>query len=247
MSDSAPPAVWKGSGSDRREPILAVLGCVAAAGVLLLALDQAWLRVDLTARAPLPSSSQTFTGHDVRGDPLVAFAVIFAAAGLALIPARRVARLLVGAVMVGTGLTVVAVIWFYLADGGAGAADYLTRGRKDPTASMPPMDPELFALPALLGLLAGGIAVAVGIFTIVRCSRWPVMGARYARRAGSGTDDSSMTSVATGPARQTDPAPAVSEAAMWSALERGEDPTLTAPDPDVQHPAQPPDQPVAGR
>ncbi len=213
------------AGADRRGLVLAVVGCLVAAGLPLITLDQLWLQVDVPALAPHPASTEAFAGREVQPDLLVPFAICFAAAALALLPSRRRGRLIMAVALVGAGLLLVGAVCVYLADGGAGAAQYLIRDRLDPTASVAPPEPEMFLLPPGLVLLGGAIAIAVGIFTALRCSRWPVMGIRYERRgaAGSGAADEGTAEEDAERAKQ-ESAP-VSEAAMWAAIERGEDPT----------------------
>ncbi len=209
--------------ADRRGLVLAVAGCVAAAAALLLGAGQVWLRVGLPARAPLPAVSQTFTGGEV-ADALVPLGILVGAAGLALIAARKVGRLIVGVVVLAAGLLSAAAVGFFLYDDGDNAATSWAQGYAVSAESLVPQR-DLFRLPALLALAGGGVAVAVGIFVIVRGRRWPVMGARYERRPGAASaagDGRARAGSTDGPRGAQQP---VSETAMWAALERGEDPT----------------------
>jgi hypothetical protein len=132
--------------------VLAVLVCVAGAGLALLAARASWA-VEVTVRpAPLPDLRTEHTGGDVRPWlPAVAW-VALAGAG-ALLATRTVVRQVVG------GLLVLA---------GAGIA--LGAG----TSGAPGGWPVLAA--------AGGLAVVgAGGLTVARSRAWPAMGTRYER------------------------------------------------------------------
>lgn len=233
------------SGSDAGGLLVAVMSCLLAAGVLLAASGLDWLQASIAMEPPLPDARKSFTGGEVI-DALVAIGILVGAAGLALIATRWPGRLAVGVVLIVGGLLTLAQVGFFLYDAGmqtawSWAQDYATAG-----SSVLP-DHQVSPAPAVVALLGGLITVNVGIFTIVRRRRWPVMGARYERRARSRADDTLPAPGTNGPEAQVDTAPVVTEAAMWSALERGEDPTATSPDPRAPEAAEPPDQPVPGR
>jgi uncharacterized membrane protein (TIGR02234 family) len=66
----------------------------------------------------------------------------------------------------------------------------------------------------LMAVVAGALALAVGLLVLLRGRRWPAMGRRYERGEPG----------AAGPAKR----PATDEdraSAAWRALDRGEDPT----------------------
>ncbi|MDQ3715892.1 MAG: Trp biosynthesis-associated membrane protein [Actinomycetota bacterium] len=213
------------AGSDRRGLLLAVAGCVVAATVLLLASEQEWLRLSLPAQPPLPGESQKLTGQEVV-DSLVPVGIVIGAAGLALIAARRIGRLVVAVVLVVAGLLLMALIGFFLYDDGSSVAYSWAQAYAEPGESAFPAR-DVSVLPAVVALLAGGIPVAVGCFTLARGRWWPVMGVRFERRTSLDASGEAAGPSRSGTAERCDPRPAVSEAAMWAALERGEDPTIS--------------------
>lgn len=245
MSEPRPPAYSNTSGSDRRGLPLAIVGCLVAAGVLLAASGLEWLQASIAMEPPLPEVEKAFTGGEVI-NALVGIGILVGAAGLALIASRWPGRLVVAVVLIVVGLVTVVGVGFFLYDGGGQTAWSWAQAHAAPGSSAFP-EREVTPAPAVGALLGAVLAVAVGILTIVRCRRWPVMGARYERRTRSSTGHTLTAPVATGAATRHDSAPAVTEAAMWSALERGEDPTATSPDPRSHEAAEPPDQPVSGR
>ncbi|MDQ3052950.1 MAG: Trp biosynthesis-associated membrane protein [Actinomycetota bacterium] len=235
--DRASPAM------DRRGLLLAVIGCVGSAAAMLLASGQGWLRVSLPARAPLPGASQTLTGQEVV-DALVPLGILVGVAGLALIATRRIGRLLVASVVLLAGLTVVAVVGSFLYDDGSLQASQWAQARA-PVGESLAADREVVTWPAILALVGGLVAVAVGSYTLLRSRCWAVMGARYERRTASTADDRKGAVAGAGTAATTPPAGG-SETAMWAALERGEDPTAKpGPAGSDEAPGATRDQPLA--
>ncbi|MDQ3576076.1 MAG: Trp biosynthesis-associated membrane protein [Actinomycetota bacterium] len=201
---------------------MAVVGCVVAAAILLLASGQSWLQVALPARAPLPAARETLTGQEVV-DSLVPVGLLVGAAGLALIATRHIGRLVVAGIVVLAGLAVLAAVGFFLYDDGSLQAVQWAQARTGGGESVQ-ANRDVSIGPAVLALLGGLSSVTVGVFTLVRSRSWPVMGARYQRRATS-----TAPGVADRPGgaheESSRPQVATNEAAMWAALERGEDPT----------------------
>ncbi|GAB7037797.1 MULTISPECIES: Trp biosynthesis-associated membrane protein [Catenuloplanes] len=148
-----PVASGPGAGG-RRAFTLALLLCVAGAGLALYAVTRVWL-VEVTERpAPLPPRSADRTGSDllVWLQPL---AVVALAGAGALIATRALVRRAIGGLVAALGLAIA-----------AGAATELAAG----------------VWPALTSL--GGAAVAAaGAWTVARGADWPSLGARYERPA----------------------------------------------------------------
>jgi len=138
----------------RRELASAVLVDLAGAGLALFAATRTWA-VEVTARpAPLPPVRTAETG----GAVLSALGVVALAGAGALLATRGRGRTVVGVLLAGIGLGIV-----------AGAVPGLPAG-----------------WPALCA--AGGLAVAAaGAFAVARGHGWPHMGTRY-ERAASRTD-----------------------------------------------------------
>lgn len=201
--------------SDRRGLLIAVVGCVLAAALLLLSSGWVWLDVALPALAPLPGVRDMLTGQEL-APMLVPVGILTGAAGLALIATRRLGRLVVAAVLVAAGLLVAARVGFLLYDDGSLAALSWAQTRSPSVGDSPFPQRDLFEVPAVFALIAGGMVVAVGALVMFGSRRWPVMGQRYERRTRSAVEQ----------------APATGEATMWAALDRGQDPTAApAPPP----------------
>ena len=206
---------------------LAVIGSVAAAAALLLAAGQVWLHVALPPNPPLPGVSASFTGQQMAG--LVPIGILAGAAGLALIAGRRIVRLAVGSVLVLAGLLTVGRMWFQIDDEGWLTAFSWAQRYQPQDASLESIIPDrdFSAAPAWLALIGGGLIFAVGMMTILRSRRWPVMGARFERsRTATRTEVGDPHGAPKDPKASDAPA---SEGAMWAAMERGEDPTSTSP------------------
>lgn len=223
--DSAPNAP---APADRRGLRLAVVGCVVAAAVLLIVSGQAWLQVSLAAVPPLPAVRQSLTGQAVLSS-LAPVGVLVGASGLALVATRRIGRKIVGVALVAAGLLAAGTVAFFLVDDGALAALNWAQGRSSAVGDSALPDREVAVLPALLAVVAALLALAIGVVSVLRSNRWPVMGARYERRSGTpapnSDGDESDDPKTDGPQPRTGGSPQAQEAAMWAALERGEDPT----------------------
>jgi len=209
--------------STPRGLLLAVVGCVVAAAILLLAAGQGWLQVALSARAPLPAARETLTGQQVV-DTLVPVGLLVGAAGLALIATRQIGRLVVAGIVVLAGLVVLTAVGFFLYDDGSLQAVQWAQGRVGAGESVL-AERDVSTGPAVFALLGGLSCVAVGVFTLLRSASWPVMGARYQRRATSSAPDVQDRPDGAD-AESSRPPAATNEAGMWAALERGEDPTV---------------------
>lgn len=212
--------------ADRRALLMAIAGCLAAAVAMLLASGQVWLEVALAPQPPLPGVSRAFTGGEVV-DLLVPISILVGAAGLALIATRRVGRLVVASIVVLAGLLVLVAVGFFVYDEGSTAAYSWAQAYAAAGESVFP-DREVSVMPAVLALVAGVIALASGLLSILGSRRWPVMGARYEPRTGSVSGTRVSEPSAVQPAAPANSSPPANEAAMWAALERGEDPTAAS-------------------
>lgn len=230
--------------SDRRGLVLAVAGCLVATSVILVSSGQRWLLAELPAEPPLPGVSQEFSGGEAV-DVLMPIGLLVGAAGLALIATGRIGRLVIGVVLVAAGTLLVVAIGFFLYDDGVSVALSWAQAYAPPGGSVWP-ERDLAAAPAVVALIAGAIALAVGLLAIAGSRRWPVMGARYERGRRRVPSENAATVAA--PGSVTDAAPAVNEATMWTALDRGEDPTASPPRPGPSNAREtPPDRPPSGR
>ncbi|MEN3358228.1 MAG: hypothetical protein V7637_2210 [Mycobacteriales bacterium] len=198
----------------RREMVAVLLLGLGGAGLALLAGGRVWLRVDAPRRTPLPDVAVALSGRTV--EPLVPALGVVGLAGLvALLATRGRGRRIVGGLLAASGLLLAvraagrvagpdqATAWALLAD--AGKTSGIPPGTAL-TASTSPVWPVLVVLAGLALLLAGAGA-------LLRSRRWPGMSTRYDAPASAPT-----------PAKT---AKTASPAAVWDALDRGDDPTAS--------------------
>ena len=210
-----------GPAAARRGLAIAVVGCLAGAGLALFAAAQTWVVEEGLRPVPLPPLGIPRPGSElVPGVPALAY-VALAGAG-AILATRRRLRTVVGALVSFVGLVMVVLL----------------QGALDNTG----VDLLWVALVAVGGLLV----TAAGVFTLRNGARWPGLGARYERPApappdpaGSGPSTATPVPEATGAGSASDTRPAESgrpegaavdsatrqHTAWWDAIDRGEDPT----------------------
>jgi len=178
----------------RRGLGVAVTGCVLSGAVALFAVGRAWLHYTVP-RNGLADLRATATGHAAAGAAATLALVILA--GVVVLPATRgLGRRIAGVVVALAGLGV-----SYLA--------VLTVARTTDQLDVPEAstytDGRATAWP-WIALVAGGVAIATGVFAAVASGGWPAMGRRY----------ESAGSAKRGPATET---------SMWDRLDEGDDPT----------------------
>jgi uncharacterized membrane protein (TIGR02234 family) len=189
----------------RGELTAAVVGAAVAGGLALTAGGQTWAQVTVARPAPLPPVESTLSGASVA--PLVpAAGLVLLAAAVALLAVRGIGRAAVGLLVVVAGAV---LVWSgtRTLTGGVDATAV-----RDATVDVTAAWPVLAVLAGVLGIAAGGLAV-------LRGRTWPAMGRRY-ERPGAEADGT--------PDRRSDDDRARD---AWTALDRGEDPTDTAPAP----------------
>jgi uncharacterized membrane protein (TIGR02234 family) len=192
----------------RREMAAAVVAAAAAGGLALSTGGQAWLTATLQRPAPLPPVTEQLTGSVFA--PLVpAGGLVLLAAAVALVALRGAGRVLVGLLAaVAGGVLGWSGLRTLLTDADVTAAGVVGSGTPGSTLTA-----EVSAAWPVLVLVAGLLAVAAGLLTVLRGSSWPGMGRRYERPAAA---------TAAPVRRRTDEDRALD---AWRALDRGEDPT----------------------
>jgi len=176
---------------------------MAGAGLLLLASGRPWTRTVLEVAAGLPRSTLVSTGHDLA--PLAAGTGIAGLATLAgVVATRGWLRRLTGLLAAALGLAgALACAWAFVAEEAQPAAG---RVLVDETTAWP-----------VVGVAGGVLLLGSGALGAVHGDLWPAMGRRYDTPAGdrrSGRPSGESGSDA---------------AALWDAIERGDDPTAAAP------------------
>jgi uncharacterized membrane protein (TIGR02234 family) len=186
---------------------LALLLEVLGAGGALLVSTRTWQTVTTPRPAPLHDDVLQVSGRTVDAAP-TALALVALAGVVAVLATRGVVRRIVGAVLALTGA---GLVWRAIASSGAmsvGRARTLVgehRATVDVSSVVPRVDAH--AAWPVLTLVCGLLVAASGALIAWRGHRWQAMSARYEAQP-------------TGP---VDPAKAA--ATLWTALDRGEDPT----------------------
>jgi uncharacterized membrane protein (TIGR02234 family) len=193
--------VGQGAG---RELAGVVALCALGGGMVLFAVGRPWVEIVARRPSPLPDVTVALSGRSL--EPLVAGLGIVGLAGVVgLLATRRWGRLVVAAIVALSGLGVLVPALTRLTAPDAAEATALledpgrSAGTATVTATAHPGWPLLAAVGGLL-LVLGGLAA------LLRSRRWPTMSARYET-----------------PAARTDRPR--TDAAVWDALDRGDDPT----------------------
>ncbi len=184
-----------------------LLDLLGAAGALLISL-RTWQTVQTARPAPLHADVLQLNGRTVDAAP-TALALVALAGIVAVLATRGVARQVVGVVLAlaGAGL-----VWRALASSGrlsaARARALVSEQHRtvDASAAVPHISTQA-AWPALT-VVCGVLVLVAGVLIAWRGQRWQVMSARYEART---------------PASDADGARAATT--LWTALDRGEDPT----------------------
>jgi uncharacterized membrane protein (TIGR02234 family) len=211
-----------------RQFTLILLVCAAGAGLVVLAVRQAWAHAVFTAPRPFPSQDIAVSGQQLV--PLASALALAALACLAaVIATRSVARRAAGVLLaiLGAGaaaaaaapVTASAVLAAARAQAGSGSAGGSTTSGTSSAGSAHVLIVAGSAGHALMTgapwravAVCGAVAIVLaGLATAWRGPRWPVMSARFDRDKG-------------GPA----PRPRTDSASIWESLSRDLDPTVEA-------------------
>ncbi len=210
----------------RREITLVLLAGAAAAGLVLLAVRQAWAHAVFTPPKPLPAQDIAVTGQQLV--PLAGALALAALACLAAVIAtrsalRRGAGVLLAVLGAGTaaavlaGLRAPAVLAAARAAalsgplGGSTTGGTSSGGAVHQIVIAGPGQAIAAGAPWRAAAAAGAVVIVLaGLATAWRGPRWPVMSARFERSAP-----------ARAPARRHD----TDAATMWESLSRDVDPT----------------------
>jgi uncharacterized membrane protein (TIGR02234 family) len=177
----------------------AVLGCLVSGAVVLLAQGRTWARID-GAFGPRAMSGRVFTGA------LTTLGLVALAGVVAVAATRRRSRVPVGLALAVCGAAVVAIALDAIRDteGPVYAAYRAPAAVGEVVAVAPVAWPVHETAWPYATVGAGLLLAATGVLVAVRGPRWAALGARY--------------DAPTAPRPRTD-------ADLWSALDRGEDPT----------------------
>lgn len=193
------------------------LDLLAAAAALLIS-TRIWQTVVTVRPRPLADDVLLVNGRTVEAAP-TALALVALAGVVALVATRGWWRRVIGGVLVlaGTGL-----VWWSLAGLTPLPADRaraLVTARHSGVGVDPAVVPQVsvHALWPWASAVCGVLVVLAGLLALVRGHRWTAMSSRYEPQAGGLS--SAPDAAAPGGAEHS------SSTALWSALDRGDDPT----------------------
>jgi uncharacterized membrane protein (TIGR02234 family) len=242
-------------GTPARQFALALVACVAGAGLIVLALRQAWAHAVFTPLHPLPAQDISVSGQQLV--PLASALALAALACLAaVIATRSLARRVAGVVLaaLGAGAAVAAAVPIHasavlaaaLTQGTSGAPGGSTTSGTSSGGTAHGLiiagsaaHAVMTGAPWRAAAVCGGVVIVLtGLATAWRGPRWPVMSARFERHQGDpggrgglgGTVSPQDRGVPGG--RPPGPAqpPRASTASMWESLSRDLDPTVEGAD-----------------
>jgi uncharacterized membrane protein (TIGR02234 family) len=199
---------------DRAEFALTLLVQVVAAGAAALIATRSWQQVAVGRPRPLADVVVPLSGRAIDAAP-TAFALVALAGVVAVLATRGWVRRAVGTVI---GLSGVGLAW---RSGTALSHLSARRGLDLARAHRAGLDVggvesvavRVHPLWGWLSLFAGVAVVAVGVIIAVRGAVWATMSARYERADAHPDPDAAAR------------ARARADATMWTALDRGDDPT----------------------
>lgn len=210
VPDHATPDPTAASG--RRELTAAAVGCLLASGLVLVAVGRPWVRFTVGTATSLDVRSIA-TGHDLAGASSALGLVVLA--GVVALPATRgVSRVIVGGLMLLSGVGIVVAT-----QASAFSPSRAVTSRAVQAAGLHGAKAKAVAATGWpwFALVGGLLAIAVGALTMLRSRRWPAMGRRYEVGRKPVAVSSSQTS-----SSET----SSSETSMWDRLDEGDDPTI---------------------
>ncbi len=177
---------------------------IGAAAVLLIATRE-WQTITTVRPHPFTDDVVGVSGRTVDG-AVTALALVALAGVVAIIATKGMARRVIGALVAASGLGLVWRIVTAIPAVDAARARDLVRAAHPQVAGT--MHVTTHVVWGLLSLAGAVLVIAAGLVTAVRGGQWAGMSARYSRT-------------------EVDPeqARARADASLWTALERGDDPT----------------------
>jgi uncharacterized membrane protein (TIGR02234 family) len=209
------------------EYALALLLDLVGAAVALLVAGRTWQVVHTPRPRPLADDVLHLTGRTVDAAS-TALALVALAGVVAIVATRGIARRVVGAVIAAAG---VGTVWRAIAAAGAVNAARARAFVREYHPTVPtgvrtaPVVTVTGSWPALT--VGCGVLIALaGMLVAWRGHRWPALSARYENRGGDAPTAASSSPATADEDAQAAQARAV--AAMWNALDDGDDPTSTS-------------------
>lgn len=211
----------RAAGRARRERGAVCGTLILAGGALLGVLTQPWAEVAVARAAPLPNLHETIGGRTVA--PALGGAALVALAGaVAVLAASGWARRAVGVLLSATGLAAAYGAARLLRGPDDARARELIADRTSGVGIGGRFPVEVISHPGwpAVALVLGVVIACAGVVAAVRGSRWSAMAARYEAPAGRADAREASSSH-----NSSDAAAPQSDLALWTALDRGDDPT----------------------
>jgi uncharacterized membrane protein (TIGR02234 family) len=214
----------------RAEYVIALLLELLGAALVLLVATRDWQTITTVRARPFSADVLGVSGRTLDGAP-TALALVALAGVVAVLATKGVVRRVVGALV---GLAGVAIVWRSVAAApsvSAARAAGLVRDRHETVgaSAVVAQHVTVHAAWAVLSAVGGVLVLAAGVLVAWHGARWGAMSARYERPAGTSAEDAERSR-------------ARADAALWTALERGDDPTAddtAAPtEPDAARPSR---------
>lgn len=183
----------------KRELQLAVLLCLLGSAVILFALGRPWFSVETAHRITIQAVRASVAGDKVASGAQ-ALGYVGLAGVVALAATKRWGRVLVGVLVLASGVGVIVSVCRVLADGVQRRA-LATLGPGEFTA------PSTTSGWAWLVLVGGVLLIGSGLLVAVRGRRWAALSSAYEAPSSRA------------------PEPPATDKGVWDALDRGEDPT----------------------
>ncbi|MGH8962123.1 MAG: Trp biosynthesis-associated membrane protein [Jatrophihabitantaceae bacterium] len=188
---------------------------IGAAGALLIS-TRNWQSVLTPRPRPFGDDVLHLNGRTVDAAP-TALALVALAGVIAVIATRGLIRQIIGTVIALAGLL---LIWRSLADLGAVSASRARSLVEDRHSGVEVGAAHISVTSAwaVTSAVCGALVLVAGLLVALRGHRWGVMSAKYEAPS------------ARAPAADAEQARARADASMWSALDRGDDPTQADPE-----------------
>lgn len=200
----------------RIEFTAALVVLAIGAATILLCATRAWQTLTTPRSRPFADDVLAVSGRTIDAAP-TALALVALAGVVAVIATRGVLRRVVGALVALAGL---ASIWRCISAMSAvspSRARAIVHDKHPHVVQSDALGPVVVTHPTwgVLSIIAGVLVVVAGVVIAVRGGRWAAMSARYDAPAAPGVDPEQERARA--------------DASLWTALERGEDPTVHDP------------------
>ena len=223
----------------RRGLSVAVALLLAGGALALLATSQTWLTATVRRAPPLPDVVADLHGGTVQ-PPAVGIGVVALAAAVAVLASAGLARRLVGAVVAVLGIALVWRSASGLHTSNARVLDLVTQHRAGAVLDRADLHVHQVLLWPVLSIVGGVLVLAAGVLTAATGQRWAGLSSRYEapvrREPGAGATPPTAPAPSPASAVSATAVPRTEEeqerarsraaAALWSRVDRGDDPTL---------------------